>query len=150
MNTTGERLPSLIGRSLEQGMGVMDKIFAAAQPGAVYGEPVTSGNYTVITASEVTAAGGFGSGAGFGPGAASTAQKPAEGAASEGQPQEAGGGGMGGGGTSFARPVAVVTIGPDGVRVKPVVDVTKLGLALLTAWGAMWLTLARMRKVSKA
>jgi hypothetical protein len=33
--------------------------------------------------------------------------------------------------------VAVIVIGPDGVSVKPVFDGTKLGLAALTAWGAV-------------
>src|SRR5262249_52454845 len=45
---------------------VLEKIYSAAQPGAVYSEPVTAGNYTVITASEIVAGGGFGSGFGFG------------------------------------------------------------------------------------
>src|SRR5690348_11151021 len=39
----------------------LEKIFAAAQPGVIFGTPVTSGAFTVITASEVNAGGGFGS-----------------------------------------------------------------------------------------
>jgi hypothetical protein len=37
-----EKLPQVLG-----------SIYAAARPGAVYSEPVTSGSYTVITAREV-------------------------------------------------------------------------------------------------
>jgi hypothetical protein len=46
----------------------------------------------------------------------------------------------------MARPVAVISVGPDGVDVEPVVDVTKLGLALFTALGAMFLMFGRMRR----
>jgi hypothetical protein len=45
---------------------MLGKIFAAAQPGAVFGPPIVCGEYTVITASEVGAGGGFGSGRGTG------------------------------------------------------------------------------------
>ena len=45
---------------------VLENLYTAARPGAVYSEPVTSGSYTVITASEVLVGGGFGSGIGFG------------------------------------------------------------------------------------
>jgi hypothetical protein len=45
----------------------VDRIFGAARASAVYSAPVTAGAYTVITASEVTAGGGFGSGQGRGP-----------------------------------------------------------------------------------
>ena len=110
-----------------------ERIFAAAQPGAVYSEAVTAGSYTVITASEVTAGGGFGFGQGHGP--TDTGQE------SERAPSGAGGGGGGG---SMGRPVAVITIGPDGVAVKPVVDATKIVLGALTAWGAVAAAAIRM------
>ena len=41
------------------------------------------------------------------------------------QPGEGYGVGGGGGGYTFARPVAAITIGPDGVTVEPIVDATK-------------------------
>jgi uncharacterized spore protein YtfJ len=56
---------------------------------------------------------------------------------------------MGGGGGSSGRPVAIIIIGPDGVTVKPVVDVTKIALAGVTAWGTMLMLLRRMRQASK-
>ena len=107
-------------------------IFAAAQPGAVFGPPVVSGVYTVITASEVVAGGGFGSGWGKG-GSAHAAS------------DTTGGGGAGGGGGANARPVAAIVIGPDGVAVRPIFDVTKLTLAGLTAGGALLAAYLRLR-----
>ena len=133
-----ENLPTFVERNTTQLSQLLDKILAAARPGAVFSEPVHSGDYTVITASEVTAGGGFGSGFGSGPTSAGSATGTGEsGSASATQPSEAGGGGFGGGGGSHGRPVAVIVIGPDGVRVRPVVDVTKIGLAAVTTWLAM-------------
>ena len=47
---------------------------------------------------------------------------------------------------STARPVAVISIGPDGVHVEPVVDVTKIGLAFFTTLGAMALMFSKMSR----
>jgi uncharacterized spore protein YtfJ len=138
MSDTLDSLISSVDKNQEQSMKVIEKIFSAAQPGAVFGEPVTAGDYTVITAGEVAAGGGFGTGVGLGP-----AGSPSSEAIS------GGGGGAGGGGGSSGRPVAVIIIGPDGVRVKPVVDITKVALALFTTWGAMFLMMRRMRRMSK-
>jgi uncharacterized spore protein YtfJ len=121
---------------------VLESIYAAVRPGAVYGEPVVSGNYTVITASEVSAGGGFGSGISFGP-----EMSPAAKRTDEQMPQSqqrSGGGGLGGGGGSSGRPIAAIIIGPDGVTVKPVVDATKIALASITAFGAMFVLLRKM------
>jgi uncharacterized spore protein YtfJ len=109
---------------------MVDRIFGAAQASAVYSAPVTTGAYTVIAASEVTAGGGFGSGQGSGP-------------------PEGSGGGMGGGGGSSGRPVAVIVVGPDGVQVKPIFDVTKFGLAVLTAWAAMLVNVMRLKRATQ-
>ncbi len=58
---------------------------------------------------------------------------------------------MGGGGGGFAqsRPVAVIVIDRDGVRVEPVVDVTKLGLAALTVFGSFLFLISRMIHTSR-
>jgi hypothetical protein len=50
----------------------------------------------------------------------------------------------------MSRPVAIVAIGPNGVTVRPVVDVTKLALAALTASAAMLGLRRTMRRVRKA
>ncbi len=134
-------------KNQEQAAELVEKLFAVAQPGAVYGEPVTVGEHTVITASEVKVGMGFGFGLGGGTGA-----EPGEGEAeSKDEPQDerAGtgyGGGGGGGGVSGGRPVAVISIGPEGVQVEPVVDATKIALAFFTTLGSMFFMLIKMRK----
>ncbi len=112
----------------------------------MYSEPVTAGSYTVITASEIAAGGGFGSGFGS---MATPLKHQEETSQPQAEPTNSTGGGMGGGGGSSGRPVAIIIIGPDGVTVKPVVDVTKIALAGVTVWGIMLLLLKRMRKARK-
>jgi uncharacterized spore protein YtfJ len=119
-------------RSLNEKM--LEKIYAAAQPGAVFSPPVVSGEYTVITASSVSAGGGFGFGSGVGPAGGQSADATAS----------AGGGGGGGGGGSAARPIAAIVIGPDGVKVKPIVDTSKIALAALGAWASVAVTMMRL------
>ncbi len=123
-------------RSQEQSQRIFQDLIGAAQARSVFGEPVTQGEYTVITASEVTVGLGFG----FGMGSESaSAEADAEAAAS-------GGGGGGGGGGASGRPVAVISIGPHGVSVAPVIDRTKIGLAFITMLGGMLLMLRGMRR----
>jgi uncharacterized spore protein YtfJ len=131
------RLESQFRQNQERGMALLDKLVDVAQPGTVYGAPVTVGEHTVITASEVSVGMGFGWGGG-------SKAKPelAQGEAES----DIGAGGGGGGGGSSGRPVAVIKIGPQGVEVTPVIDMTKIGLALLTTLGTMALTLGRMRR----
>lgn len=136
----------------DQEIKAMEKIFAAAQPGAVFGQPVVSGSYTVITASEVMAGGGFGHGRGYGPvPQVRTSGEASEGGAQPGQESQlaAGGGGGGGGGGSKGRPVAIVVIGPDGVTVKPVFDLTKIAIVGVTTCAAMLAVFRRMRRAAK-
>jgi uncharacterized spore protein YtfJ len=133
----------------EQAPKILEKVFAAAQPGAVFGPPVQSGDYTLITAAEVTSGGGFGVGMGRGPASKpDVAQAPPAEPASAGE-QPPGGGGFGGGGGSMGRPVAVVAIGPEGVTVRPVVDVTKLALTALTTAAAMLSLRRALRRTRK-
>jgi uncharacterized spore protein YtfJ len=129
---------SLIEGAGEQASKVLEKILAAAQPGAVFGQPVEAGGYTLITASEVTSGGGFGVGTASGPTPTPDAKRsePTEAPRPAGK-QSIGGSGFGGGGGSLGRPVAIIAIGPNGVTVRPVVDVTKVVLAALTASAAI-------------
>ena len=108
------------------------RLLEGARVDAVFGHPVERGEATVIPCAEVFA--GFGMGFGSG---TSTGESAAQ---AGGQ-----GGGMGGG--ARGRPVAVVIIAQDGVRVEPVVDVTKLALAGLTTMG---FTLAWLARLSSA
>lgn len=142
---TDKVLDSVI-KSQAQNLELMEKLFAVAQPGAVYGEPVASGEYAVITASEILVAAGSGYGVGGGTGAETLETETAV----EGEEDEGTGfgGGGGGAGVSMGRPVATINIGPNGVQVQPVVDVTKIGLAFFTTIGAMLMMLGRMRRAS--
>ena len=115
----------------------MERFFAGANVKNVYGRPVQQGDTTIIPVAEIAVAGGFGVGVGFGDGLGPDEQD---------QMHEAGGSGGGGGGTTLARPVAVVIVSPDGVRVEPVIDLTKIGLAVITAWGFMIAQIVRMRR----
>ncbi len=128
-----------LDKTEERNAQIMDKVLSAAQPGAVYGAPVAKDGYTVITANEVMAGGGYGYGKGSGT-APATPDQP-----QETSPGGIGGGG-GGGGFSNGRPVAAIVIGPDGVQIQPIVDVTKLGIAGITAWIAIITTLRAIFK----
>jgi uncharacterized spore protein YtfJ len=148
-----EKFDKLIATAVnnqQDAVEVIERLFDVAQPGAVFGEPVTVGEHTVITASEVKVGMGFGFGSGGG-----TGTEPAEGETAdedEVQGEESGTGfgvGGGGGGVSGGRPVAVISVGPEGVRVEPVVDATKIALATFTTLGSMFMMLLKMRKASK-
>jgi uncharacterized spore protein YtfJ len=152
-----EKIGVSIIKTQEQSLDLLDKLIATARPNAVFGQPVTVGEYTVITATEVSCSLGVGLGGGGGeakePPAAEIANGPE--AADEIKPRpevkptspaSGYGFGGGGGGLSTARPVAAISIGPNGVRVEPVVDVTKIGLAFFTTLGAMALLFSKMNK----
>jgi uncharacterized spore protein YtfJ len=124
-------------KSMDMVKDTMDKFLSAASVNAVYGEPIQSGDALIIPTAEVLSGMGFGMGLGVGNNAAKD---------EEGKPVQnsGGGGGGGGGGRVLSRPVAVVIASPDGVRVEPVVDVTKVALAALTAGGFILGMLLRM------
>lgn len=130
--------------ALDVMQNTMDSFLDAATVDAVYGDPIQNGDTLIIPSAEVLALMGFGlgSGSGYGP------------SDNEGSNQGGGtGSGGGGGGKVLARPVAVVISSPEGVRVEPVVDVTKIAMAALTAFGfvfAMMNTLMSPRKAMRA
>ena len=123
---------------------IISQLFTVARPGAVFSEPVKSGEYTVITASEVSVT----MGVGFGGGGSLKPQNSDSSAEATTELSELGSGG-GGGGFSMGRPVAIVSIGPAGVRVEPVLDITKIGLAFITALGALFMMRGKMRRASR-
>ena len=138
-----------------------ERFLEIASVKSVYDSPVQHGDKLIIPAAEVL--GGLGFGVGSGAGLGENPGKKVgvdEGEGAEGEePVDAsptapgikveaggGGGGGGGGGRVFARPVAVIISGPEGVSVEPVVDVTKIALAFFTALGFMVGMAARMRR----
>ena len=125
----------------------VERLVSAADVSKVFGAPVVSGDRTVITAAQVSGGGGFGSGMGFGTprvnrGATSSESRSASEPAAEGA-----GSGGGGGGRSTGRPIAAIVIGPDTVEVKPILDITRITLTALAAFGALAaLTLKKFAK----
>lgn len=148
-----DKIGLAILKTPEQGLDLLEKLIATARPNAVFGQPVIGGDYTVISVAEVSC----GMGVGFGSSADSDLAKPvAEEITIEGETKAESAPiindynvGGGGGGFSTARPVAAISIGPDGVHVEPVVDVTKMGLAFFTTLGAMALMFSKMQQASK-
>jgi len=99
---------------------------AASGEGAV-GPATTVGDRAVVPLLETIASGGFGGGAGGGP---------------EGE----GGGGGGGGGVGRSRAIAVAIVEPDGVKIRPVVDLTGLLVPAASAVAALLVSSAGRRR----
>lgn len=141
----------------ERAAEILAELVSVASADKVYSEPVVAGDITVITAAEIHTGMGFGYGLATGSkgrGAQATESDVKTRVASWGRGLrdrgEAGPrGGGGGGGQATGRPVAVVTIDPDGVHVQPVLDRTKIVLTALTALGAIGLTLIRLRRAGR-
>lgn len=93
----------------------MQQLSSNANVRSVFGEPQTVGDRTVIPVAEVAFGFGFGMGSGGG--------RTGEGSGS--------GGGAGGG--TRTRALAVIVVEPQGVTVRPVVDVTQFLMAAATA-----------------
>ena len=131
--------------SQKQTAEVIGKLFEVAEPAKTFSKPVKAGDYTIITASEAYVAMGVGFGVGVGTEKTNKNTEEQAPATSEID----GGGGGGGGGVGVGRPVAAISIGPDGVRVEPVVDVTKIALAFFTMMGSMLFMLGKMRRAGR-
>ena len=121
-----------------EGLALLGKLTEAASPEAVFGKPIQQGDTTVITANTVNIGLGYGLG-GFVMGRNEVEKLERD---------EVNGGGGGGGGAS-ARPVAIISIRPEGVEVKPVIDVTQIGLALISAVGALFIASKKIKKLAK-
>ena len=153
-----EKMGVSILKNQESSAAILEKFVETARPTSVFAPPLSAGDYTIITASEVYAGMGvgFGGGGGSGPAASETpiddqppAEQPADENAEGFDPGSGVGYGGGGGGVTMGRPVAAIIIGPDGVTVEPIVDATKIAIALFTTIGAMALMFSRMSKMSQ-
>lgn len=100
--------------------------------GAAFGDPVEAEERTLIP----VAATAYGFGLGFG---------------GEGEDERTQEGGGGGGAGGFARPIGLIEVSSDGVRVKPVIDEQKVALAgvMLTGWVVFWIAYALVRIFGK-
>jgi uncharacterized spore protein YtfJ len=120
--------------ALDTVQATMDKFLSAANVEAVYGPPVSQGETIIVPAAEVLSIAGFGLGSGSGSQGSADPEKKGS------------GGGGGGGGRVLARPVAAIVISPTGVRIEPIVDVTKIALAVFTTLGFMVGMITRMKR----
>lgn len=119
----------------------MKTFIESASVEKVYGQPVEVGETKIIPTSENLVVLGYGAGMGYGRGDFEGEESPPGEGTGEG-----GGGGGGGGGKTLSRPVAVVIASPQGVRVEPVADRTKVIMAAITAAGfvaGMFLRMSR-------
>jgi uncharacterized spore protein YtfJ len=120
----------------------MKAFIESASVDKVYGAAVEVGETKIIPTSENLVVMGFGAGGGYGESEFEGEESPT---GSEGK-GEGGGMGGGGGGKTLSRPVAVVIASPEGVRVEPVADRTKVIMAAITAAGfvaGMFLRMSR-------
>ena len=107
----------------------VSRLLETARAEAVFGRPIEREGVTIIPVSEVNVGLGVGGGKGFNP--AKDQERPSSGE------------GAGGGGGAKGRPVAVIVLGRDGVSIRPVLDLTKIVLAVFTTAGValFWLGL---------
>lgn len=133
-------------KNQSEAFDLLQSLSQTARSSAVYSEPVEKGDYTLITAAEVSVGLGYGYGAGGGSAPGKSEGETAEGGANQ---EFGGGGGGGGGGAVLSRPVAAIAIGPKGIEVEPIVDVTKVALAFFTMVGSFFMMLGRMRRASR-
>jgi len=139
-NTSGTPGVKGEGSLSTSAFSTLDKLFSVAWPGAVYSTPITAHDQTLITASEVT----VGVGMGFG---SSPSTRPDASTSAERSLTSKGGGG---GGRSNARPVAVISINPAGVRIQPIIDVNRLVVTATSTLGILLILRAVRRLRAKS
>ncbi len=111
---------------------VLGQLANAARVDAVFGQPIERDGATIIPCAEIAV--GLGMGTGSGP------------MDEHGKPVGSGGGGGGG---SRGRPIAVIVMSRDGVRVEPVLDLTKIVLGSLTTGAFMLFWLGRLARTNR-
>ena len=111
---------------------LLQQLVSMGRANAAFGEPRTVGDRTIIPAAEVMYGFGFGMGSGEG-------RNP-------GGESAGGGSGGGGGGGVRTRPVAAIIVGPEGVSMQPIVDVTQIAMAGITAAAFSLLWMRRLRQ----
>jgi uncharacterized spore protein YtfJ len=102
---------------------------------AIFAPPVQRDDTTVITCSEVYVALGLGLGGGTS-------------ATEENERGSDGGSGGGGGGVAKGRPIAAIVVSPEGVRVEPIVDATRIVLAVVSTIGFVLFWIVRLLRAT--
>ncbi len=101
----------------------------------VFGEPVTAGDRVIIPVAETSMGGGVG--------AVYFADGPQGVQRAVRIPERT----TGGGGGASSRPVAVVVVGPSGVKVQPILDINRMALSGIASAAALWQGLMAFVKV---
>jgi uncharacterized spore protein YtfJ len=130
-------------QTLDDINSTMESFLETASVEKVYGKPVEVGEMKIIPTSENLVIMGFGAGGGSGSADFEKEEKDSE-------PGEGVAGGGGGGGRILSRPVAIVIASPEGVRVEPVADRTKVIMAAITAAGFVAGMFLRMTRGPKS
>ena len=119
-----------MGEGIQKLFDTLGSLQRKAKVDSAFGKPVTTEGRTVIPVAEVT----YGFGLGFG-----ISNPPDE------EPGEAEDGS--GGGALRTRPLGVIEVTPEGVRVEPVVDEQKMALAtgVLIGWIVLCITRTLVR-----
>lgn len=118
--------------TLEQ---LLQRMTDVSRSSAIFAPPIQRDDTTVITCSEVYVALGMGMGSG-------SSATPENARGSDG------GSGGGGGGVARGRPIAAIVVSPEGVRVEPIVDATKIALAAISTIGFMLFWLVRLLRTT--
>ncbi len=134
MSKFTETMGPEMAKNHEQSRETLEKFFNAIQPEAVFSKPVQITDQTIVTATEVKVALSFGTGFGGG----------------DGSDGSGGGGGSGLWGYASARPVSTISIGKDGVSVKPIIDITKIALAACVTVSGSLIFLYKVFNVKKS
>lgn len=134
-------------QTLDDINSTMDSFLETASVERVYGKPVEVGEIKIIPTAENLVIMGFGAGGGYGSADFDKEEEDTEPGERTG---EGGASGGGGGGRILSRPVAIVIASPEGVRVEPVADRTKVIMAAITAAGFVAGMFLRMTRGPKS
>lgn len=117
---------SLAGDPIKAVERSIELLASTSDPASVFGDPVQHGDTLVIPCAEAYMGMGMGGGSGGG---------------EDDEGESGSGSGAGSGGVARGRPVAAIIISSAGVRVEPIVDITKIALAGFTtlAFVVYWL-----------
>jgi uncharacterized spore protein YtfJ len=140
-------------KQMESLLKMMEDLPSEVKVDAVFGEPEKYDDYVLIPVAEIT----YGYGVGFGTESTCccaessdecckhTHETTDEEESDETTSHETSGHGMGGGGGigAKARPIAYIEVGPEGPKVKSIVDEQKIALMgiALSAWAVTWIGL---------
>ena len=127
-NEIPEEAAELIDQVADRVADGLGEIMGGLSASVVFDTEEVNGRH-FITAAAIERGGGFGFGAGAG--------------TDEEDELGGGGGGGGGGGSAQARPVALIEVTEGAVRIRPVLDYTRVGLTLLISALTAWRLLSR-------